>query len=166
MDVPKNAEKYAKILFRTCRVRFSIPCLVVHIADKGSQGDAFALTKKRGKKREIEGSEGKLLVNCGKKREKKEGRREKEKIVEKNGKRERIGGRRKKGENKREGKVGKPGGPKACYMIPQTSLELWPAISRPPLHEKRPCSNRRGRKHKNSGKNEKNAHLSRAHTGS
>ena len=35
-----------------------------------------ALTKKRGKKREIEGSDGKLLV-CGKKGEKKEGRREK-----------------------------------------------------------------------------------------
>ena len=41
---------------------------------------------------------------------------------------------------------------------------IMPAISRPPLHEKRPCSNRLG-KHKNAGKT-KNAHLSRAHTGS
>ena len=28
------------------------------------------------------------------------------------------------GERKREGKVGKPGGPKACHTIPQTSLEF------------------------------------------
>ena len=43
---------------------------------------------------------------------------------------------------------------------------ILPAMSRPPLHEKRPYSNRLGKKDKNCGKNRKNAHLSRAHTGS
>ena len=38
-----------------------------HIADKGVTWRRVALTKKRRKKREVKGGEGKLLENCGKK---------------------------------------------------------------------------------------------------
>ena len=100
--------------------------------------------QKRGKKREIEGSDGKLLVNCGKKEKKgrEEGKRVKRgKKRRKNGKRERIGGGRWKGERKREGKVGKR---RAVGLLHDTANVVGnlPVMSRPPLHEKRPCSNR------------------------
>ena len=57
-----------------------------HIADKRVTWRRVALTKKRWKKREVRGGEGKLLENCGKKVKKREGKREKgrkEKTLEK-----------------------------------------------------------------------------------
>ena len=100
----------------------------MHKVGEGVTERHVALAKKYWKKWKIGGAEGKLLENCGKKGEKKrreEGKRVKRrKIGEKKEKRERIGGERWKGENKREGKVGKPRGPKACYMMSQTSLEF------------------------------------------
>ena len=95
---------------------------------------------------------------CGK-REKREGKGEKGEKREnwrKNGK---NGGQRRKGENMREGKVGKPRGPQACYTISQTSLEFCLSC---PVHHVRTASE----KYKNDGKSRKNANLSRAHTGS
>ena len=43
---------------------------------------------------------------------------------------------------------------------------ILPAISRPPLHEKRPCSNRFGEVREMLEKIKKNTNLSRVHTGS
>ena len=74
-----------------------------------------ALTKKRGKKREIEGSDGKLLVNGGKKREKKKGREEgkgwKEEKLEKTlGKGKELEEEGGKGREREKGRLGSPKG--------------------------------------------------------
>ena len=77
MNVPKNAEKYAKIILHSVSRPVCVRCLVVHKVGEGVTERHVALAKKNWKKREIEGSDGKLLVNCGKKVKKREGKREK-----------------------------------------------------------------------------------------
>ena len=102
--------------------------LAGHKVGKGVTERRVALTKKRWKKLKKRGSEGKILENCGERRKNKEKGGEKMLKREQNWrkleKREGSGGQRRKGENKKEGKVGKPREPKACHTIPQTSLEF------------------------------------------
>ena len=104
----------------------------------------------------MRGSEGIFQENCGKK----EGKREKcEKIEkrEKMGRRERV--KRKEEEKREKERLG---------LLHDTAnvVGTMPAMSRPLLHKKRPCSNRFGKTQKMRNKNKKNANLSRANTGS
>ena len=154
VKMPRNRQKSP---FSPSRVRLSILCLVEHIADKGVTWRRVALAKNRWKKRKVEEGEGKVLEMWKKRKKRRKGEKgEKRENWRKNGK---NGGQSRKGENMREGKVGKPRGPQACYMISQTSLEFCLSC---PVHHVRTASE----KYKNDGKSRKNANLSRAHTGS
>ena len=81
----------------------------------------------------------------------------------KNGENGRSGGQRRKGgeQERREGWEAQ----RAVGLLHDiaNTVGIMCIISRPPLHEKRPCSNRSGKKQKMVAK--KNAHLSRAPTG-
>ena len=115
-------------------------------------------------KREIEGSDGKLLVNCGKKGKKKEGRRDKgekrknwRKHLEKGKNWRREGG---KGREREKGRLGSPEGRKpatryrkrhwnfACH-VPSTFARK-ATMFEPPLKKNKKC-----------GKIRKNAHHDR-----
>ena len=109
----------------------------------------------------------KITGKLWKKRKKEKGRGKKVKKVEnwrKNGKK---GEKWRRKEERREKERRESWeAQRAVGLLHDTAnvVGILPAISRPPLHEKRPCSNRLGKKQK-SGR-EKNANLSRAHTGS
>ena len=125
---PKMPRNMQKSSFRTCRVRFSIPCLVVHIADKGVTWRRVALTKKRWKKREVRGGEGKLLENCGKKVKKREGKREKGKKGEKRKhwrKREKGGEAEEKGGKERTREMGRLGSPEGRRPVTRCRKRRW-----------------------------------------
>ena len=126
-------------------------CLAGHKVGKEVTERHVGLTKKCWKKREMRGDEGKMLENCGKKggkKKKERGKREK---------RRKIGEKREKGENwrrkverreqeRREGWEAQ----RAEGLLHDVTnvVGILPAMSRPPLHEKRPCSNRLGKKDK------------------
>ena len=126
------------------------------------------MTKKRGKKREIEGSDGKLLVNCGKKG-KNEGRREKgekRKNWKKTlGKRKELDDEGGKGREREKGRLGSPEGRRPAtryrkrrwnfaFHVPSTFAQK--ATMFEPASENL----------KNAGNNKKNTNFSRANTGS
>ena len=120
-----------------------------HIADKGVTWRRVALTKKRWKKREVRGGEGKLLENCGKKVKKREGKREKgEKRKHWRKKEKREVKRRRKVERREQERREGWEAQRAEGLLHDVAnvVRILPAMSRPPLHEKRPCSNRLGKK--------------------
>ena len=118
----------------------------------GKGREKVFLVEKEGKKEKVKMGEGggKLLENCGKKKEregKSEKREKRGKSVKrwKKGERMSLRERREKGrigeEKGDDGRLGNPErrGPAARYRRRRWNM---PAMSRPHLHEKRPCSNR------------------------
>ena len=130
-------------------------CLTKHIADKGVTWRRVALTKKRWKKLKIGGGEEKLLENWKKRKKGRREKGEKRKNWGKTGKQEgkwrtKVEGRE---QERREGWEAQ----RAEGLLDDTANVVGnlPAISRPPLHGKRPCSNLASEKTKNAGKIEK-----------
>ena len=110
-------------------------CLAEHKVGEGVTWRRVALTRKRQKKQKMGESEEKLLEKMWKKKGKK-------------------GQRRRRGEKERsEGWEAQ----RAVSQLHDTAnvVGILPAMSRPPLCGKRPCSNRLGKKNKNAGKIEK-----------
>ena len=103
-----------------------------------------ALTKKRGKTQKMRGSEGKLLENWKKEEKNEKGREKSVKKVE-NGENMGKGEGERKKEEEKERRKGWDAG-----LLHDTANVVWiiPAMSRPPLHKKRPCSNRFGKTQK------------------
>ena len=109
-----------------------------HIAGKGVTWRRVALTKDAGKTQKMGGGEGNLLENCRRvKKRKKHGKK---------GERKEKGGKGRKRE-----KVGPAG------LLHDTAnvVGMMPAMSRPPLHKKRPCSNSLGKTQKCGTEQEK-----------
>ena len=137
MTVPNKAEKQAKSSFTTCDVRLIILCLVEHIADKGVTWRRVALAKKTLEKRKVEEGEGKVLENYVKKEKQREGKRKK---CEKSEENVQKGEREERGEKER-----RKGWAAGLLHDTANVVGIMPAMSRPPLHKKRPCSNRLGK---------------------
>ena len=76
LNVPKNAEKLAKMHFHQHVAFACLRCLAGHKVGKEVTERHVGLTKKCWKKREVRGDEGKMLENCGKKRGQEKGREE------------------------------------------------------------------------------------------